>query len=642
MSGVASAGGRGQGERLGAGEWQAGLLVALVAGLAYANAIRNAFTLDDDTVIGRNEIVRHVSGLWRAFAHPYWPDYTAAGQYRPLAISSFTIDWIVSHGSPQWFHAMNLLWHMAACVLVWRLLRELVTPGGALAGAIYFALQPVHVEAVANTVGRCDVMATVFVLAALLAHRRASWAAVPFYAAALGSKENGIVLLGLAVANDVLVGSAAAAVRATGGPWWGAPRAWWQAIGARRRASYGGYLGVAVLYAVALAVIFRNRPLVDVAPAWFQVTIWNRWLTEARVALEYVRLMVVPLDLKIEYSPQSITIAHGMSGLVALGLAYVAVSTACFVVAWRRAPVVAFGLAWFVVAVAPVSNIFFASGVVLAERTLYLPSVGAAVIVGWVMERLGVVGRRSSAVGINGKHARWWVRPVSVATAVLMMGAYAVRTWTRTTVWHDDKRLVLTSLLNEPESYRTHLRAAVILVYRKDWAGAVHEYAVARTLFPGDPTVFEAAAMVADGLNQFGLADRLYDSASLVRPGLPEVYLKQARLRYRARNFRGAIRSARSAYLVARDSTEALDIITGSAQQISDFANAEWAFQRGLADHPRDARLHQQYSWMLAAKGDTAASRREAALAARYAAKQGGTLGTSEGRGTGYSDGMSR
>ena len=49
--------------------------------------------------------------------------------------------------------------------------------------------------------------------------------------------------------------------------------------------------------------------------------------------------------------------------------------------------------------------------------------------------------------------------------------------------------------------------------------------------------------------------------------------------------------------------------------RIGDFSSAEWAFRRGLADHPRDTALHRQYSWMLAARGDTAASRREASRA---------------------------
>jgi Tfp pilus assembly protein PilF len=584
-------------------DWHAALIVAVAGGLAYANAIANSFALDDDTVIAKNDLVRHLSSLWRAFALPYWPMSVPAGQYRPLAIMSFALDWAVSGGSPHWMHFVNVLWHVAACVLVWRLLRQLVASGPALAGSLFFALHPVHVEAIANTVGRCDVMAAVFVVAAVLAHRRGSWTAVPLYAAALASKESGAVFLGLAAANDLILTAATGAAGATG-----ATVTRGMAAVRRRWRLYAGYLGVAAAYGVTLAIVFRDRPLVDISPTWFRASPVDRWLTEARVVPEYIRLMVAPYTLRMEYSPRVIDVAHHLSPLVAAGMAVTAVVVLGLVYAWRRAPVAAFGIAWFGIAVSPVSNVLFASGVVLAERTLYLPSVGAAMLAGWaVQEGLHWLGARRARGGSVSS-----LRALATAGAVLLLATFAVRTWTRTAIWHDDKHLLVDAMLTESESYRTHLWAAEILGKHGDLAGAQREYAMARTLYPEDPHVYEAAAMIADGQDQFALADRLYDSANAIVPGLSVVHLRQARLRFRAGDYAGAIRSARLAYLACPDSVAALNVLTGAAQHIGDFASAEWAFRRGLADHPGNANLHQQYSWMLAARGDTAASRREA------------------------------
>jgi Tfp pilus assembly protein PilF len=588
-------------------DWRAALIVAVAGGLAYANAIANNFTLDDDTVIVKNDLVRHLSSLWRAFALPYWPIVTPAGQYRPLAIVSFTIDWAISGGSPHWMHFVNVMWHVLACVLVWRLLRQLVASGPALAGALFFALHPVHVEAVANTVGRCEVMAAAFVVAAVLAHRRASWMAVPLYAAALASKESGAVFLGLAVANDLVLGIPAHPP--------GVAAARGLAVVRQRWRLYAGYLGVAAAYGIALAIVFRDRALVDIAPTWFRASAVDRWLTEARVVPEYVRLMAAPFTLRMEYSPRVIDVAHHLSVLVVVGMVVTAVVVTGLVYAWRRAPVAAFGIAWFGIAVSPVSNILFASGVVLAERTLYLPSAGAAILAGWaaqeVLRRIDAAGAAARARG----HRAPGVRGLAIAGAAGLLMAFAVRTWTRTAIWHDDKRLLVDAMLTESESYRTHLWAAEILGKHGDLAGAQREYAIARTLYPEDPHVYEAAAMIADGQDQYALADQLYDSASAIVPGIAVVYLRQARLRFRAGDYAGAIRSARSAYLASPDSVIALNVLTGAAQHINDFASAEWAFRRGLADHPGNANLHQQYSWMLAAKGDTAGSRREARAA---------------------------
>ncbi len=593
-------------------EWRPAVIVAVVGGLAYANAIANRFTLDDDTVIAKNDLVRHLSSVWRAFALPYWPVVTPAGQYRPLAIGSFAVDWAVSGGSPHWMHFVNVMWHVLACVLVWQLLRQLVTSGPALAGALFFALHPVHVEAIANTVGRCEVMATVFVVGAVLAHRRGSWIAVPLYAAALASKESGAVFLGLAAANDLLLGTAQSVSRDVArSPAVVRGVALWR----RRWPLYAGYFGVAAVYAATLAIVFRHQALVDIAPTWFRASAVDRWLTEARVVPEYIRLMIAPYTLRMEYSPRVIDVAHHLSPLVAAGMVVTAAVVAALAYAWRRAPAAAFGLAWFGIAVSPVSNVVFASGVVLAERTLYLPSVGAAILAGWVVqEAMRRLDARPAGRPV-GHRLPMGLRGLAMGGALAMLMAFAVRTWTRTAIWHDDKRLLVDAMLTESESYRTHLWAAEILGKHGDVAGAQREYAMARTLYPEDPHVYEAAAMIADAQDQFALADRLYDSASIIVPGVAVVYLRQARLRFRAGDYAGAIRSARMAYLASPDSVAALNVLTGAAQHIGDFPDAEWAFRRGLSDHPGNANLHQQYSWMLAAEGDTAGSRREAAAA---------------------------
>jgi Flp pilus assembly protein TadD len=606
------------------GEWRGGLVVAVVATLGAINAVTNEYTLDDEGVILKNPLVHHLSAIWRAFAHPYWPEGTPGGQYRPFSIISFALDWAVSGGSPQWMHVVNVALHVAVCVLVWRLLRDVLSPGGAVAGGLYFALQPVHVEAIANTVGRCDILATAFVVAGVLAHRRGRWIAVPFYAAALASKEMGVVMLGLVAANDLILGGVdrdSPLAPAIGGSATSVIPLQGAALWRRRWPLYAGYFGVAAVYGVALAIVFRDRALVDVAPAWYHASTIDRWMTEARVVPEYVRLLVMPFELRIEYSPRAIDLARSMSLLVWLGLGVTVLSVSCLIYAWRRAPAAAMGIAWFGISISPVSNVLFASGVVLAERTLYLPSVGAAMIVGWAASalalQLAAVGRPARTRRVFGWRPTQLGRAWRVIGAVgsLVLVAFAIRSWTRIAVWHDDKRLLLTSLALEPESYRTHVRAAVILDHRDDWRGAERELTIARTLYPEDPFVYEGAAMVADMHDQFALADRLYDSSALLKPGRYDVYIKQARLRFRAGNYAGAIESARTAYLLSRDSVEALNVLTGAAQRIGDFSSAEWAFRRGLADHPRDTALHRQYSWMLAARGDTAASRREASRA---------------------------
>src|SRR5215475_4408068 len=117
--------------------WQQWALasIALIAALCYANALANGYVQDDQGIIHDNPLVTTISGLWRAFIHPYWPEKNGAGQYRPLVIVSFVIDRGVLNLGPWWFHLENILWHVGVSVLVYRLLLQFITARGAWFGA---------------------------------------------------------------------------------------------------------------------------------------------------------------------------------------------------------------------------------------------------------------------------------------------------------------------------------------------------------------------------------------------------------------------------------------------------------------------------------------------------------------------------
>lgn len=459
-------------------------LAVTVSVLVYANALANGFVLDDGGVIVRNPLVTSPAGAWRAFLLPYWPEALGGGQYRPLGILSFALDWLVSGGDARWFHVMNVVWHAAATLLVGVLAAELLAPVAAGIATLLFAVHPIHVEAVSNVVGRLEPMAAVFVLGALLLHRRGSLAAPAVFALALLSKESAIVFLGLAAATDITL-----------------ERDWRSAVRARRWL-YTGYGAVVLVYASALVVVFHDRAFMVPARALAGVTTGERLELAARVIPHYVRLLLAPADLSASYAPNVISPVAGLStdtvlGIVVLVVFAIAVAT---VSRRRRWPVMALALAWIPIALAPVANVFFSSGVLLAERTLYLASVGACLAAGAVAERFLV--------------ARWSLVAAASTSVVL---AFGVRTWTRTPAWRDDGTYLLTLLAEHPESYEAHLTAGRVLSAANALEQADRELTIARQLFPRDSAVFREAAQVADRRGRPAAASALRDSARIAR-----------------------------------------------------------------------------------------------------------------------------
>jgi hypothetical protein len=459
----------------------AAALAVTVAVLVYANAPTNGFALDDGGVIVRNPLVTSPATAWRAFVLPYWPASLGGGQYRPLGILSFALDWVVSGGNSAWFHVMNVAWHAAATLLFALLAAELLAPVAAGIAALLFAVHPVHVEAVSNVVGRLEPMASAFVLAALLLHRRTNAAASALFAIALLSKESAIVFVALALANDVLLERG------------------WRAALRERRWLYAGYGAVALAYIATLFVVFHDQAFRTPARALAGMTAGERLVLVLRVVPHYVRLLIAPARLSGSYAPNVISPAPAMSVGAALGLAVLAAFAAVSVAVWRRRwPVMTFALLWVPIAIAPVSNVLFSSGVVLAERTLYVASAGLCLAAGAVAERYLV--------------SRWTM--VAAATASIVL-AFGIRTWMRTPVWRDDRTYVLSLLADHPESYEGHFAFGRALKGANALDQSDRELATARQLYPRDPAVYREAADVAERRGDASRAAALRDSARI-------------------------------------------------------------------------------------------------------------------------------
>ena len=183
-----------------------GLLFAAAA-LVYANALWDGFTLDDPLYITVNPQVTSLSlrGLFslHKFAHVF----------RPLTFATFGLNWALAGARPFGFHLVNVLLHAAVTCLLYLLLRNILEPASpqgssqgktvAFVAALLFAVHPIHTEAVTSIVGRSELLAAGFLLAACLFHvnDREIPALLCFVLAVL-SKESAVVFLPLVLVCD--------------------------------------------------------------------------------------------------------------------------------------------------------------------------------------------------------------------------------------------------------------------------------------------------------------------------------------------------------------------------------------------------------------------------------------------------------
>jgi len=470
-------------------------LYGAVAGCAvvvYLGALWNGFAVDDVPIILHNPLVASPSGIWRAFAAPYWLPDLGGHMYRPLVIAGFALDWLL--GSTAWFHTVNLAWHAAASVAVAALARRWTDSTGALVAGLLFAVHPLHVEAVANVVGRAELMAALFTLLAVyaaLVHERVAWSAA---ALALGllSKENAAVapalivwgwLLGLArperrrvawfVASWVIVGGAYAAVRAV------------------VRHPFTEYQSIAPMFVGESGLTVR--------------------LTAVSAFTDVLRLLVLPLTLRVDYSPDERTaVTTPLDWRFAAGLVCALAWVGTLIVAWKRGrKLEAFGLGWTGIALLPVANLLYPAGFYLAERTLYLPSAGLVL----------------AAAAWLGRLPRERLRPLTAA--LVLLGG--VRSALRVPVWRDDAHVTRSILRDSPQSYVGHKRMIGLFLDRHQPALALDAARVAARLHQRDAGVYVTGSVAAFAAGDPRAADSLLAGLEhLCHGGCPGYYRSEA------------------------------------------------------------------------------------------------------------------
>ncbi len=122
---------------------------------------------DDPGYVNENPLIKDLSweGVRNIFSKP------VMGNYHPLTILSYALDYSAAGLEPFRYHAHNLLLHLLGCCMVYWL--SLLLSGRwvvGLAAALLFGIHPMHVESVAWISGRKDVLYGVFYFGACIAY----------------------------------------------------------------------------------------------------------------------------------------------------------------------------------------------------------------------------------------------------------------------------------------------------------------------------------------------------------------------------------------------------------------------------------------------------------------------------------------
>jgi Flp pilus assembly protein TadD len=452
--------------------------------------------------------------------------------YRPLQSLTHFIDMRIWGYQPWGHHLSSVLLHSGAAAAAFLWLSGFVPPPAAAGLAAVVSLHPLQSEAVAYVSGRGDTLAVLFLCLGLWLFRsgRRGWA-LACAALAAASKES-MALFPLFLALDG----------------WARGQKW----EARDHAPFW------LLSAAYVAARLTALNFADTLNFYGHSTVLSehasyRLWTYLTTLPEGLRLWLWPSDLHHERSWTIFTSL--MAPRVALSAA---VCAAWLAGAWslrRRAPAAAAGMAWFVIATLPTSNLFVIINALFFDHWFIVPGLGLA------LAATALAPLREARAGA-----------VAACAALAFAGAAQASALDR--FWLDGESLNSRILSFEPRDARAHNNLAMALSERGRLAEAEDHYRQAIALDDEYPQthhnlarVYEASGRADDAAAEYRRAVQLdptffhswdalgslelrrgrrdearssFESALKAYPFAVEAYLGMAQLRLDAHDAAGA------------------------------------------------------------------------------------------------------
>ena len=506
------------------------LAVGLFAVLTYLPLRHGGYVQDDHLAVENNRIVAE-GGLVEILRTSYWEGAEGNDRrlYRPLPILTYAVERrLVGEPNPLLARSVNLVLHLLVAATLFGFARALGAGTVAATGAAaLFAVHPIHVEAVANVVGRAELLAALFSLATLWLVLRAwrtgrriqGWAAGGTLLLALCSKEVALATPLLAVFLALVAPSAVERFR----------RGWWIdriAVLAPLLLAIGVY---AWLRVEALNTLFSlqeahplDNPLVEASGI-------PRFATALSLVARYLALMLFPARLSADYSGGVIPLESGLLSLLPL-LGLLALLLLAALAAWplsallpaARRPLptaggsgvaVGTGALLFLMPYLVVGNLLFDVGTIFAERLMYLPSAGFCLLVGLAFEA-ALLRTRGRAL-----------RRAALALLVLLVIAAGGRTYVRGGDWLDDETLFTAAARLYPESPRAHFVMGKMALERGAFAESLPHFDRTLELYPDHAGAWLERGIALAELSRFEAAEASFLEALRRRPAYAKAHL---------------------------------------------------------------------------------------------------------------------
>lgn len=378
---------------------------------------------------------------------------TSHKSWRPIAVLSLRLSHNLYGSDARGYHLDNVLLHAVVTycysVFCFQLINSYTdenktktTWTAATLASIMFAVHPIHTEPVASVVGRSDLLCGFFFVVAIMLYRaHFVVSAILTGVCSTLSKEVGVTVFGIFAASDIIdlistheqlspfpKPKLVNVVRYTGMNF---------AMAALLTLLHLSLHGETKIY--SWTVLENSIALLDDKS--------SRILSYAHVTALYIWKLVYPFNLSYDYGwpcAEHVTALTDYRNLGTL-MAAIAILSIGWCTLKQMNAILLWSISLATISFVPASNLFFPVGTMLAERLLYLPSMGVCLGAGYSLAQLIHSAKcPDNVVGENNAQKR--VKGVSFILLCAYLNWMAMKTIHRCTEWSTEARLFESAL----------------------------------------------------------------------------------------------------------------------------------------------------------------------------------------------------
>ncbi len=452
---------------------------------------------DDEVYITENQDIQAltINNISRIFSRYY------GGAYVPITILSFALDHLLYGLDPAGFHATNLIMHILNVLLIFWLSylfgRKLIV---AFLTALFFAIHPLHVEPVAWSTGRKDLLYAFFFIASLISHiyyryqnrSRYYIASLILFVLALFSKPVAITLPFVILIIEYSLSG-----------------------------QLNKRLVIRILpYFVLSAIFFYIAVIAQQSAGAFpqeRLHLFQQINISLSSMIFYIFRMFVPTRLSCVYPVQNYWFAP----------LFVAVALAIIIFSLRYFRAIAGAILTFIIMMLPVMQIV-PVGQPLSDRYTYLSITGFFFLIAM---GVSIVYYRAKAV----------LKAGIVAVVVILTIILSILSNSQSRIWKDGMTLWSHAINTYPNISLSYANRGILLACNGNSRGALEDFDRALALNPGYVKVYVHRANIYATLGDYDRALADYDQALKIDSTYLDAYHNRAVLYYNAGDYQRSL-----------------------------------------------------------------------------------------------------